>query len=255
MQAPNIECFKTRLWNSQWIENLYFNYVVVLRAVTKLSEYLDAYTYCSGDPQQDAFTQRKVRSLIAAAQLASPTFDESRMFDPNDPTIIGLKSEFRQRFQNVTRIMDCVGCDKCRLWGKLQTNGYGTALKVLFEFDKSEDFRLRRTEVVSLIVTLQRLSHAVWAVEQFREMILNPPPAQMGIVDRIIKYFRNVQFNTFGDAFDEEIRMLGIALKYILNSYIELPRNLWRMGVVFIARLWEKYVGDGSLLGKVKLEL
>lgn len=28
--------------------------------------------------------------------------------------------------------MDCVDCDKCRLWGKLQTHGMGTALKILF---------------------------------------------------------------------------------------------------------------------------
>lgn len=26
-------------------------------------------------------------------------------------------------FQNITRIMDCVGCEKCKLWGKLQTLG------------------------------------------------------------------------------------------------------------------------------------
>jgi ERO1-like protein beta len=32
--------------------------------------------------------------------------------------------------------MDCVGCDKCRLWGKIQTTGLGTALKILFEMDE-----------------------------------------------------------------------------------------------------------------------
>jgi len=32
--------------------------------------------------------------------------------------------------------MDCVGCDKCRLWGKVQTTGLATALKVLFEMDE-----------------------------------------------------------------------------------------------------------------------
>lgn len=32
--------------------------------------------------------------------------------------------------------MDCVGCDKCRLWGKIQTTGLGTAMKVLFELDE-----------------------------------------------------------------------------------------------------------------------
>lgn len=31
-----------------------------------------------------------------------------------------LKEEFREHFRNISRIMDCVGCDKCRLWGKLQ---------------------------------------------------------------------------------------------------------------------------------------
>jgi len=33
--------------------------------------------------------------------------------------------------------MDCVGCDKCRLWGKVQTTGVATALKVLFELDET----------------------------------------------------------------------------------------------------------------------
>ena len=47
-----------------------------------------------------------------------------------------LKEEFKAHFRNVSRIMDCVGCDKCRLWGKVQTTGLATALKVLFELDE-----------------------------------------------------------------------------------------------------------------------
>lgn len=47
-----------------------------------------------------------------------------------------MKEEFKEHFRNVTRIMDCVGCDKCRLWGKVQTTGVATALKVLFELDE-----------------------------------------------------------------------------------------------------------------------
>ena len=31
-----------------------------------------------------------------------------------------LKVEFREHFKNITRVMDCVTCDKCKLWGKLQ---------------------------------------------------------------------------------------------------------------------------------------
>jgi hypothetical protein len=47
-----------------------------------------------------------------------------------------LKEQFKTHFRNVSRIMDCVGCDKCRLWGKLQVSGFGTALKILFELDE-----------------------------------------------------------------------------------------------------------------------
>jgi hypothetical protein len=91
-----------------------------------------------------------------------------------DPDTMVLKEDFRNRFRNVSRIMDCVGCDKCRLWGKLQTNGYGTALKVLFEFDENDSSRdppLRRTELVALINTLNRLSHSLSAIKDFRRML------------------------------------------------------------------------------------
>lgn len=62
--------------------------------------------------------------------------------------------------------MSCVGCDKCKLWGKLQTQGLGTALKILYSeklnlatesglWDKPHIeadpiFRLSRTEIVAL---------------------------------------------------------------------------------------------------------
>ena len=45
-------------------------------------------------------------------------FDEGVMF--KDENAKSLKIEFAQRFLNVTRIIDCVTCEKCRLWGKLQ---------------------------------------------------------------------------------------------------------------------------------------
>jgi hypothetical protein len=84
-----------------------------------------------------------------------------------------LKEDFRNRFRNVSRIMDCVGCDKCRLWGKLQTAGYGAALKVLFEFENNSDDIpiLKRTELVALFNTLARISSSLEAVSEFRMMV------------------------------------------------------------------------------------
>ena len=36
-----------------------------------------------------------------------------------------LWPEFETHFKNMSLIMDCVGCDKCKLWGKLQLSGLG----------------------------------------------------------------------------------------------------------------------------------
>uniref|UniRef100_A0A8C6TC56 Endoplasmic reticulum oxidoreductase beta n=1 Tax=Neogobius melanostomus TaxID=47308 RepID=A0A8C6TC56_9GOBI len=86
-------------------------------------------------------------------------FDEKSMFAGNTLEAKTLKEEFRLHFKNISKIMDCVGCSKCRLWGKLQTEGLGTALKILFSEREikslgertSGGFQLTRQEVVSLI--------------------------------------------------------------------------------------------------------
>ena len=48
-------------------------------------------------------------------------FDEGRLWKGRDGDL--LKLRLQRTFQNITRVMDCVGCEKCKLWGKLQTLG------------------------------------------------------------------------------------------------------------------------------------
>jgi ERO1-like protein beta len=171
--APNLSCYEQRLHNfPDRISNIYFNYALIARAVGKIKRHVQDYSFCSQDPEQDQRTKNRVLRLAAAIPSGPEIFDESMMFQ--DPDTVVLKEDFRNRFRNVSRVMDCVGCDKCRLWGKLQTNGYGTALKVLFEFDEndsSNDPPLRRTELVALLNTMDRLSHSLSAIKQFRAMI------------------------------------------------------------------------------------
>ncbi|KAL1617255.1 endoplasmic oxidoreductin-1 [Neofusicoccum ribis] len=172
---PNLACYENRLHKfPDRISNLYFNYALVLRAVGKLRNHLQNYQFCSADPQQDVQTKSMVLSLIDTIPVnqREAIFDESVMFQDSHAAV--LKDDFKHRFRNVSRIMDCVGCDKCRLWGKLQVNGYGTALKVLFEFDEEDAAAappLRRTELVALVNTLGRISHSIGAVKQFRALI------------------------------------------------------------------------------------
>lgn len=75
-----------------------------------------------------------------------------------------LREEFRSRFRNITRIMDCVTCEKCKVWGKLQILGLGTAIKILLtpekELRESPSY-LNRQEVIALINTLNQLTKSV----------------------------------------------------------------------------------------------
>jgi hypothetical protein len=175
--GPNLQCYKDRLHgHPDRIANLYFNYALVTRAIAKLQPYMKDYTFCIGDPAQDALTKKKVLDITAIAASRPQIFDESLMFVNGEGP--SLKEDFRQRFRNVSRVMDCVACDKCRLWGKLQTNGYGTALKVLFDIDNPHGGEmaerpppLKRTELVALFNTLARISSSLSAVEKFREMV------------------------------------------------------------------------------------
>ena len=88
------------------------------------------------------------------------------------------------KFRNITKIMDCVGCDKCRLWGKVQTMALGTALKILFSgktigldstvpIDSKKQFQLTRSEIVALFNGFSRLSTSIAEIENFRELLAN----------------------------------------------------------------------------------
>jgi len=173
---PNLACYANRLHKfPERISNLYFNYALLTRAVAKLGPYLSQngdYTFCAGDSEQDHATRDKVLAVTDKAASVPQIFDESLMFKNGEGP--SLKEDFRNRFRNVSRLMDCVGCDKCRLWGKLQTAGYGTALKVLFEFDNNDHPEppvLKRTELVALFNTYARLSSSMSAIQKFRAMI------------------------------------------------------------------------------------
>lgn len=183
---PNVACYINRLHRfPDRISNLYFNYALLTRAVAKLGPYLSnqkEYTFCMGDRDQDATTRAKVLAVTEKAASVPQIFDENLMFKNGEGP--SLKEDFRNRFRNVSRLMDCVGCDKCRLWGKLQTAGYGAALKVLFEYDNNNNPVppvLKRTELVALFNTYARLASSIDAIQKFRTMVEETETAQKKI--------------------------------------------------------------------------
>ncbi|KAI6940030.1 endoplasmic oxidoreductin, partial [Hortaea werneckii] len=106
--GPNLQCYKERLHeHPERISNLYFNYAFLLRAVGKLRDYVQDYTFCTGDPIQDRETKEKLTKLASVIPAGPNIFDESVMFQDDTaaahaPTVEGitLKEDFRNRFRN-----------------------------------------------------------------------------------------------------------------------------------------------------------
>ena len=164
------------------LHNLHFAYLTVLRAVELASGWLSSsFAYATGMPREDASVAREVRGFLASQPEWPLTFDEHAAFAGvrcpsgvergREPPRCGVEEvrlraellgEFRQRLHNISKLMDCVGCGRCRLWGKLQVQGLGTALRVLYAPDRQAVLAsLGRAQVVSLFNLLGRLSHSV----------------------------------------------------------------------------------------------
>ncbi|URE37045.1 Endoplasmic [Musa troglodytarum] len=153
------------------VRNLYFTFLFVLRAVTKAADYLEQAEYNTGNMEEDLKTQSLVRQLVYNPQLqiACPLpFDEAKLWQGESGP--ELKQQIQQQFRNISALMDCVGCEKCRLWGKLQVLGLGTALKILFSVDNdnltNQQLQLHRNEVIALANLLNRLSESVKFVHE-----------------------------------------------------------------------------------------
>ncbi|XP_027064166.1 endoplasmic reticulum oxidoreductin-1 isoform X2 [Coffea arabica] len=153
------------------VRNLYFTYLFVLRAVTKAKNYLEQAEYETGNHDEDLKAQSLIRQLLynPKLQAACPLpFDEAKLWQGQSGP--ELKQQIQKQFRNISALMDCVGCEKCRLWGKLQVLGLGTALKILFSVDghsqSNQPLQLQRNEVIALVNLLNRLSESIKFVQE-----------------------------------------------------------------------------------------
>uniref|UniRef100_A0A8P4KLQ7 Endoplasmic reticulum oxidoreductase 1 beta n=1 Tax=Dicentrarchus labrax TaxID=13489 RepID=A0A8P4KLQ7_DICLA len=187
--GPNVQEFRQRFDTAETkgegtrrLKNLYFLYLIELRALYKVAPYFERafINLYTGNSQEDGATKDLLLQVFNEIRAFPMHFDEKSMFAGHKIEAKTLKEEFRLHFKNISRIMDCVGCSKCRLWGKLQTQGLGTALKILFsereiqnlpEHSPSKGFQLTRQEIVALLNGFSRLSTSIHQLHHFRLLL------------------------------------------------------------------------------------
>ncbi|XP_029933664.1 ERO1-like protein alpha [Myripristis murdjan] len=165
------------------LRNLYFLYLIELRALAKALPFFQqaSFQLYTGQLEQDQKHKEQLLDILQLARSFPLHFDETALFAGDREEAAKLKEDIRLSFLNISKIMDCVGCFKCRLWGKLQTQGLGTALKVLFSERQIEalpksrtgwpTFQLSRQEIVALLNAFGRVSTSIKELQNFRSLL------------------------------------------------------------------------------------
>lgn len=192
--GPNPSLFVERVGKHRArLQNLYFTYLFVMRALGRYRHDLIQYDYSTGNEADDARVKDILRTLVledndahsscpAAHKSVLAGFDERSLFRVQQGELSydqfmeakqekrQLEQQFKTKFQNVSRIMDCVTCEKCRLWGTIQTMGLGTAVKILLVDDVQNLPKLQRNELIALINVANNLARSVDGVRMMRHL-------------------------------------------------------------------------------------
>lgn len=143
------------------IKNIYFLYLVELRALAKIEKRLK-----SVDISEES---RLLLEDIGQLVKNYPNhFQESELFKDEDLDSHELLDMFKNNFMKISEMMDCLGCERCKVWGKLQVTGIGTALKILLSSD-SDRLSLTKHELVALLNSFGRHSTSLAELKHFRE--------------------------------------------------------------------------------------
>jgi len=146
------------------LKNLYFLYLLELRALSKAAPVLRQIEFKSGQTLEDKKIIEDFEVFLNRVESFPDHFDETVMFQSGEGE--ELLASFKANFRNISLLMDCLGCERCKVWGKLQIQGIGTALKVITS--NPSELSLSRHEVVALVNAFARVSTSIHELEGFR---------------------------------------------------------------------------------------
>lgn len=163
MHAPNLNLMKDRVAPvKEWIENLFVDFGVLLQTFCKLHPILTHVDCDTGDPQEDRAAQTALRKLL---EISFETCEHTSMHKSVGP-LFDRKQELAMRqFANISRIMDCLECEKCRLHGKVKIVALQLALR---SSGPTSIKALERNELIALINALDYFADGIVVIERFR---------------------------------------------------------------------------------------
>ena len=163
------------LYQKDKIDNLFFLYSLILKAANKAVPFFLDYDYSSGDAAEDRNTSKLIKEIFRHELKNFDEIEEAfkdSYVEFEKYIYSNMISELIIRFRNISSIIDCVTCSKCRMHAKLEVFGIATMLKIMFS-KSTEDLKLTmsRNELVSFINLFAKLSKSVNNVQMVNTMI------------------------------------------------------------------------------------
>lgn len=140
----------------------------LLRALLASVHKLYNYKIESGNLKEDFKTNSLMNLLLNKFyDFKQDSFNSTRIFSE------GVSEEEQKRlfleyFNNIFKLMDCVDCQKCKVYGKMQLMGLGFGLRQLIE---TSDDKIDRNELVAFINTLNKWTESIEIIERMKERL------------------------------------------------------------------------------------
>lgn len=144
-------CFYYEKMNHEYYNNLIFAFKVVKYALTSLE---DAQFKCSLElPEDDAKKLKKFKKLIQKINGELPNSFEH--------------IEYKGKMASIKKLLNCIECDMCKLWGKIQFNGLETALDMIAGIKS----KITGNELIMLLNLYFKLSSSLMFNEKLSKKI------------------------------------------------------------------------------------
>ena len=165
------------LYNKEKLDYLFFLYSLMLKSVSKAAPLLVEYNYTSGNKTEDHITTSLIKDIfryhLKNIDNLEDSFEETYKDFENFMHSTRI-SELIVRFRNISSLIDCVTCSKCRMHAKLEVIGMATMLKIMFTPSLEElKTSINRNELVSFINLFAKLSKSVSNVKFVNDGIIN----------------------------------------------------------------------------------
>eukprot|EP00922_Rhytidocystis_sp_ex-Travisia-forbesii_P056029 GHVS01082949.1.p1 GENE.GHVS01082949.1~~GHVS01082949.1.p1 ORF type:complete len:648 (-),score=72.20 GHVS01082949.1:470-2413(-) len=146
-----------------WIGNLYFTFSVILRTVCHVAPVLQKCSCHTGTDDDDLGARADLFDLLNHSYASCDSiYMKQPLFDRRSLDV-------RRQFHNITRLLDCLECEKCRLHGKVKMTALDVALRAASA--DSPVRSLERCEVAALVNSLAFFTDAIQIVSRFEHRI------------------------------------------------------------------------------------